>query len=73
MNQDVPQEVVRVLLDHESHRMTASYAKITDQTVRRHWEQATKVNIKGERVSLDPDGPPPKRSGPLYSAARAHR
>nr|WP_264159382.1 hypothetical protein [Actinomadura rudentiformis] len=53
--------------------MTASYAKITDQTVRRHWEQATKVNIKGERVSLDPDGPPPKRSGPLYSAARAHR
>ena len=31
--------------------------KITDQTVRRRWEQATKVNIKGERITLDPDGP----------------
>lgn len=37
--------------------MTSHYAKITDQTIRRHWEQATKVNIKGERVTLDPDGP----------------
>jgi hypothetical protein len=37
--------------------MTSLYAKITDQTVRRHWEQATKVNINGERVTLDPDGP----------------
>jgi hypothetical protein len=56
-NRDVPQEVVRVLLDHESTQMTAHYARITDQTVRRRWEQATKVNIKGERVSIDPDGP----------------
>ena len=56
-NRDVPQEVVRVLLDHDSHRMTSLYAKITDQTVRRHWEQATKVNINGKRVTLDPDGP----------------
>jgi integrase len=47
INRDVPQEVVRVLLDHDSHQMTSRYAKITDQTVRRHWEQATKVNIKG--------------------------
>ena len=37
--------------------MRAHYARITDQTVRRRWEQATKVNIKGERVTLDPDGP----------------
>ena len=36
--------------------MTSHYAKITDQTVRRHWEQATKVNIKGERVTLEPGG-----------------
>jgi hypothetical protein len=36
--------------------MTSHYAKITDQTVRRHWEQAAKVNIKGERVVIDPDG-----------------
>lgn len=56
-NRDVPQEVVRVLLDHESHEMTAHYARITDQTVRRRWEQATKVNINGERISIEPDGP----------------
>lgn len=29
---------------------------ITDQTVRRHWQAATKVNINGERVSIDPEG-----------------
>jgi len=57
INRDVPQEVVRVLLDHESTQMTAHYARITDQTVRRRWEQATKVNINGEQVTLDPDGP----------------
>jgi hypothetical protein len=38
-------------------RYPTSPEKITDQTVRRHWEQATKVNVKGERVTLDPDGP----------------
>jgi integrase len=57
INRDVPQEVVRVLLDHDSTQMTAHYAKITDQTVRRRWEQATRVDVKGERVALDPDGP----------------
>jgi integrase len=57
INRDVPQEVIRVLLDHESTQMTAHYARITDQTVRRRWEQATKVNINGERVDIDPDGP----------------
>jgi integrase/ferredoxin len=57
INRDVPQEVVRVLLDHESTQMTAHYARITDQTVRRRWEAATKVNINGERIDIDPDGP----------------
>ncbi|MDT3446702.1 site-specific integrase [Pseudofrankia sp. BMG5.37] len=57
INRDVPQEVIRVLLDHESTQMTAHYARITDQTVRRRWEQATKINVKGERVDIDPDGP----------------
>lgn len=56
-NRDVPQEVVRVLLDHESLAMTGVYAKLHDQTVRRHWEQARKVNITGEQVTIDPDGP----------------
>ena len=57
INRDVPQEIIRVLLDHESTQMTAHYARITDQTVRRRWEQATKININGERVDIDPDGP----------------
>ena len=64
INRDVPQEVIRVLLDHESTQMTAHYARITDQTVRRHWEQATKVNINGERVTLDPAALSVRPSGP---------
>lgn len=57
INRDVPQEVVRKILDHDSHEMTAHYARMHDTTVRRHWEKARKVNISGERVTLDPDGP----------------
>jgi integrase len=57
INKDVPQEVVRVLLDHSSGEMTAHYARLHDTTVRRHWESARKVNAKGETVTIDPDGP----------------
>jgi hypothetical protein len=56
INRDVPQEVVRVLLDHDSHMMTAHYARLNEKTVRRHWEAARKVNIRGEEVALAPDG-----------------
>jgi len=38
----VPQEVVRKILDHDSAEMTAHYARLSDTTVRRHWEQAAK-------------------------------
>ena len=57
INKDVPQEVVRRILDHESHEMTAIYARLSDATIRRHWEAARKVNATGEDVTLDPDGP----------------
>lgn len=57
INRDVPQEVVRRILDHDSHVMTAHYARLSDTTIRRHWEAARKVNINGETVTLDPDGP----------------
>jgi len=57
INRDVPQEVVRRILDHDSHAMTAHYARLHDTTVRRHWEQARKVNARGETVTLDPAGP----------------
>jgi integrase len=57
INRDVPQEVVRRILDHDSHMMTARYARLSDTTIRRHWETARKVNIQGKAVTLDPDGP----------------
>jgi integrase len=56
INRDVPQEVVRRILDHDSHAMTAHYARIHDSTIRRHWEAARKVNINGQTVTLDPGG-----------------
>ncbi|MFJ7496599.1 hypothetical protein ACIQZB_36635 [Streptomyces sp. NPDC097727] len=37
--------------------MTAHYARLHDSTVRRHWEKARKVNVKGGSVIVDPDGP----------------
>jgi integrase len=57
INRDVPQEVVRRILDHDSPQMTAHYARLHDTTVRRHWEAARKVDITGQSVVVDPDGP----------------
>jgi integrase len=57
INRDVPQEVVRRILDHDSPEMTSHYARLHDTTVREYWERAHKVNAKGETVTLDPDGP----------------
>ena len=57
INHDVPQEVVRRLLDHTSHTMTAVYARLADSTVRAQWERAQKINIRGEPVDTTIDGP----------------
>lgn len=57
INHDVPQEVVRRLLDHTSHTMTAVYARLADSTIREHWERAQKINIHGEPVDTTIDGP----------------
>ena len=57
INRDVPQEVVRRILDHDSPLMTAHYARLHDTTVRRHWEAARKVDIAGHTVIIDPGGP----------------
>src|ERR1035438_3393465 len=37
--------------------MVAHYARLSDKTIRRHWERARKVNVSGEVVTLDPEGP----------------
>jgi integrase len=71
INLDVPQEVVRKLLDHESHQMTGHYARLHDQTVRRHWERARKVNIAGEEVRLDPGSPLAEAAWMTNQVARA--
>lgn len=57
INNDVPQDVVRQLLDHSSPEMTAHYARLHDTTVREHWERARKVNIDGQDVAVGEDSP----------------
>lgn len=57
INRDVPQEVVRRILDHDSSQMTAHYARLHDDTVRRHWDAARKVDITGATITSEPDSP----------------
>ena len=57
INRDVPQEIERRILDHDSPQMTAHYARLHDTTVRRHWEAARKVDITGSVIEVDPAGP----------------
>jgi integrase/ferredoxin len=57
INRDVPQHVVQKILDHDSPQMTGHYARLSDTTIRRHWEAARKVNTQGETVTVDPAGP----------------
>lgn len=58
VNNQVPLDTVRRLLDHDSAEMTARYATIKDETLRREWERfRERINIRGELLSLDPDGP----------------
>ena len=57
INRDVPQHVVQKILDHDSPLMTAHYARLSDKTVREHWERARKVSAEGQPVQISPDGP----------------
>jgi integrase len=58
VNNHVPFEIVRRLLDHNSGAMTARYARVKDATLRREWEAyQQRINIRGEIIALDPDGP----------------
>jgi len=71
INRDVPQEVVRRILDHDSHEMTAHYARLHDTTVREHWERARKVDISGQTVRLDPGGPLAEAAWAKHRLSRA--
>jgi hypothetical protein len=57
INRDVPQHVVQKILDHDSPLMTAHYARLSDKTVREHWEKARKVDAEGQAVEIRADGP----------------
>jgi integrase len=57
INRDVPQHVVQKILDHDSPQMTAHYARLSDKTVREHWDKARKVGAAGQPVRLSPGGP----------------
>lgn len=58
INNGVPQIAVQRLLDHESPRMTNIYARLHDQTLRAEFDRyQQRINIRGETVALDPDGP----------------
>ena len=45
------------ILEHDSPQMTAHYARLSDKTVRDHWEKARKVNAEGQPVQVSPGGP----------------
>lgn len=58
VNNEVPLDTIRRLLDHASPTMTAVYAHVKDQTLRREWERyQQRLNIRGETIPLDADGP----------------
>jgi integrase len=72
INNEVPLDTVRRLLDHESPEMTARYATIKDQTLRREWERyQQRINIRGEVIHLDPDGPMSDAAWAKENLARA--
>jgi hypothetical protein len=51
--------------------MTARYARLSDATIRRHWEAARKVNINGQAVTIDRDGPLAEAAWAKQRAGRA--
>jgi integrase len=53
INNEVSLDVVQRMLDHGSPEMTARYATIKDQTLRREWERfQQRINIQGELIPL---------------------
>lgn len=57
INKEVPLEVIMRMLDHSSPTMTAVYARISDQTLRTHFDAyRARVNRHGEVVRLEGDG-----------------
>ena len=43
--------------DRPPQARSAHYARLSDRTVREHWEKARKVNAEGQPVQVSPGGP----------------
>ena len=57
INQGVPQRAIQDFFGHASPEMTAHYAKLHDQTLRREVDAfLDRVNRRGERVEVLPSG-----------------
>ena len=58
VNEGIPLPVIQRVLDHGSIRMTARYAHLDDETVKREMDGFhDRVNVRGERIALPVDGP----------------
>jgi site-specific recombinase XerD len=58
VNEGVPLSVIQRVLDHGSIEMTALYAHLDDETVKREMDSFhDRVNVRGERIALPADGP----------------
>ncbi len=58
VNEGVPLSVIQRVLDHDSIEMTARYAHLDDETVKREIARFhERVNIRGERIALPIGGP----------------
>jgi hypothetical protein len=63
--------VVQKILDHDSPDMTAHYARLSDKTVREHWDKARKVGAAGQPVRISPDGPLGEAAWTKHQLSRA--
>ena len=71
INRDVPQEIVRRILDHDSPQMTAHYARLHDNTVRRMGSGKSAGSGKPPARSTSTAAQSLRPSGPLADAAWA--
>jgi hypothetical protein len=74
INNEVSLDVVQRMLDHDSPEMTARYATIKDQTLRREWERfQQRINIQGELIPLPKAAEMSDAAWALENLARAKR
>jgi len=57
INEDIPLEVIRRMLDHGSLSMTQVYARLSDNKLREHFDNFhERINRRGEKLTLQREG-----------------